>query len=325
MEELRRKAEEHYGKGIPEEVCLLELGWYTEKVIVSYLACERYGSQRCHVKDNRRQGVISRRKLEEMKWCRYIGKVAWPKKAKAQQSGIQPRELGSTAKEGDSQREVRRTFRILREMWLNIGVEKIDMHEGIIIKALLDSGAMGMFMDKKTVARHGFKLQKLERLISIRNVDGTNNSGGAIIHQVEYNIYYKGYIERIKINVYDLGKTEIILGMLWLVAHNLEINWETREVKITRCPLLYSERSPKKEKVKRTVTLEEEKIVRWAIDNKEDWGKEKEMKKDHRKIKEMVPKRFLKWKKVFGKVESERMPTRKTWDHAIDLKEMFKP
>ena len=27
---------------------------------------------------------------------------------------------------------------------------------------------------------------------------------------------------------------------------------------------------------------------------------------------------------MFGKVESERMPTRKTWDHAIDLKEMFK-
>jgi len=28
---------------------------------------------------------------------------------------------------------------------------------------------------------------------------------------------------------------------------------------------------------------------------------------------------------VFGKVESERMPTRKIWDHAIDLKETFKP
>jgi len=28
---------------------------------------------------------------------------------------------------------------------------------------------------------------------------------------------------------------------------------------------------------------------------------------------------------VFGKVESERMLTRKIWDHAIDLKEMFKP
>jgi len=28
---------------------------------------------------------------------------------------------------------------------------------------------------------------------------------------------------------------------------------------------------------------------------------------------------------VFGKVEPERMLTRKIWDHAIDLKEMFKP
>jgi len=39
----------------------------------------------------------------------------------------------------------------------------------------------------------------------------------------------------------------------------------------------------------------------------------------------MVPKKFLKWRKVFGKVESKRMPTRKIWDHAIDLKETFKP
>ena len=39
----------------------------------------------------------------------------------------------------------------------------------------------------------------------------------------------------------------------------------------------------------------------------------------------MVPKRFLKWRKVFGKVELERMPTRKIWNHAIDLKETFKP
>jgi len=28
---------------------------------------------------------------------------------------------------------------------------------------------------------------------------------------------------------------------------------------------------------------------------------------------------------VFGKVESKRMLTRKIWDHAIDLKETFKP
>jgi len=73
------------------------------------------------------------------------------------------------------------------------------------------------------------------------------------------------------------------------------------------------------------VTLEEEKIVRWAIDDKEDWRGEKEIKEDHRRIEEMVPGKFLKWRKVLGKVESERMLMRKIWDHIIDLKDMFIP
>jgi len=94
---------------------------------------------------------------------------------------------------------------------------------------------------------------------------------------------------------------------------------------MTRCPLLCSgTRSRGVKKGKKIATLEKEKIVRWAIDNKEDWGKEEEIKEDYRKIEELVPRKFLKWRKVFGKVESERMPTRKVWDHAINLKEMFK-
>jgi len=98
----------------------------TKEVVVLYLACERCRKQRCYVEDNRGQGVISRRKLEEMKWCGCMGKTAWSKEAKVQQSGTQSGEPESTAKEGGSQREVRRTFGMLREVWLNIGVEKID-------------------------------------------------------------------------------------------------------------------------------------------------------------------------------------------------------
>jgi len=150
---------------------------------------------------------------------------------------------------------------MLREVWLNIGVKKIDTHEGIIIKALLDSDAMGMFMDRGTAAKHGFKLQKLEKTIAIRNVDSTNNSGGAITHQVECNMYYKGHVERMRMDICDLGKMEVILGMPWLAAHNLEINWETREVKMTRCLPLCDGRSQKRKKVRMTVTEEEEKII----------------------------------------------------------------
>jgi len=53
----------------------------------------------------------------------------------------------------------------MREVWLNIGVEKIDTYEGILIKALLDSGITGMLMNKEFAAKHGFKLLKLEKLI----------------------------------------------------------------------------------------------------------------------------------------------------------------
>jgi len=83
---------------------------------------------------------------------------------------------------------------------------------------------MGMFKDWKIVAKHGFRLQKLERLIMVRNVDGTNNSAEAITYQVEANMYYKGHVEKMRMDVCNLGKTDVILGMPWLQAHNLEIN-----------------------------------------------------------------------------------------------------
>ena len=124
---------------------------------------------------------------------------------------------------------------MLREVWLNIGVEKIDTHEDIMVKVLLDSGTTGMFMNKKAVAKHGFRLQKLERPIAVRNVDGTNNSRGAITHQVECNVFYKGHIKRMRMDMCNIGKTKVILEMPWLAAHNPEINWKTRKVKMTRC------------------------------------------------------------------------------------------
>ena len=60
------------------------------------------------------------------------------------------------------------------------------------------------------------------------------------------------------------------------------------------------------------------------MDKKEDWGQEEEIEVDHRKVEEMVPKWFHRWLKVFGKVESKKMPVRKIWDHAIDLNDNFK-
>ena len=68
-------------------------------------------------------------------------------KRKVQQGNTQTEAPKGIAKERGKQREVRRIFKILREVQLDIGVEKIDIYEGITVKALLDSSTTGMFID----------------------------------------------------------------------------------------------------------------------------------------------------------------------------------
>ena len=329
---LRQRAFEYCGEGVPKEVDLFELGQSNGEVVVSYLTYEDCGKKGHHVAEDRGQGVVKGKEQEELKkYKEYAkkekGKAVCPTEEKAQPSGTQTRNLESTAIERGCQREVQRTFKMLKKVQLNIGIERIDTHKGITIKVLLDSSTTGMFIDRKIVAKHRFRLQKLERPVRVKNIDGMYNSGGTITHEVEVNVYYKSYVERMRMDICDLGKTEVILGIPWLAAYYPEINQETREVKIMRCLFLCGRVKIKKKKKKRrrVITLEEEKIIRWAIDDKEDWERGKKIEEDHRKIEEMVPEKFLKWRKVFRKVESERMLMRKIWDHAIDLKETFVP
>jgi len=141
----------------------------------------------------------------------------------------------------------------------------------VAVKVLLDSGATGLFMDIAFAKEKGFKIEKLKNLLLVRNMDGTANVGGAIMYQVECNMFFKGYIERVRMDVCNLGKTEVILGMLWLAAHNPEIDWEKREVKIMQC-LPICEKKKQKGKGKEV--------------------KKAEKNKDEKVLRKLVPKRF---------------------------------
>ena len=222
-------------------------------------------------------------------------------------SVLRPEKLGNKRNSTNTTervRDVRRIIQPLREVWLKVGLEKLESHEGVAVRALLDSGATGLFMDTTFAKEKGFKMEKLKRPLLVRNVDGMVNAGGAITHQVECNMFFKGHVERARMDVCNLGKTKLILGMPWPVAHNPEIDWERGEVKMTRCPPICGRR-------KQGV---EEKRVRKT-----------EKDEDEEVLKRLVPQKFWKWKKVFGKRESERMPAQKVWDHAIELKEGFMP
>jgi len=104
----------------------------------------------------------------------------------------------------------------------------------------------------------------------VRNVNETVNIRGAITYQVKCNIFFKGYVKRARMDVYNLEKTEVILGIPWLVAHNPEIDWEKEEVKMTQCPPICGKRKQqtKEKEVKKIEKDEDKKVLRKLVPKK---------------------------------------------------------
>jgi len=148
-------------------------------------------------------------------------------------------------------------------------------------------------------------------------------------------------VERMEIDVIGGQKWGVILGMPWLERYNPEIDWKTGEVKMTRCleecgkqwrPVQgksgwekQKEEEAKEEAEKRKEEKGKTMEVKKVAEEWEIWNEEEEVAKSEAEAKKLVPERFHRWIKVFGKKQSERMPTRKLWDHTIDVKEGFIP
>jgi len=133
---------------------------------------------------------------------------------------------------------------------MKVGLEKLESHEGVAVKALLDSRATGLFMDTTFTREKGFKIERMKNPLLVQNMDGMVNVEGAIMHQVKCNMFFKGHVERVRMNVCNLGKTEVILEMPWLAAHNPEIDWEKEEIKMTRCPPICGKRKQEEKRKK---------------------------------------------------------------------------
>ena len=92
----------------------------------------------------------------------------------------------------ESLREVRRMEeKGLREVMVKIGLEIIDIQEGIKVEVLLDSGTTGLVMNSKFARKQEFKLKKIKRPIYVRNVHSSFNKKRLIKYMVEVNIYYQ--------------------------------------------------------------------------------------------------------------------------------------
>jgi len=82
---------------------------------------------------------------------------------------VQKTEVEKKKKKGEKKEK------LLREVMVKIGLKQEEEEEGIVVDALLDSGATGLVISEEFARKHRFRRTKLERPIYMRNVDGTLN------------------------------------------------------------------------------------------------------------------------------------------------------
>jgi len=120
---------------------------------------------------------------------------------------------------------------------LPIEVSTTDTSEVHSVKALLDSGATGNFINRDFIQTKGINTWSISRPILVYNVGSSPNEAGQISEVVDMVLHYKTHSERTLLTVSSLGRQNIILSYTWLKDHNPEVNWQTREVQMNQCPL----------------------------------------------------------------------------------------
>ena len=92
------------------------------------------------------------------------------------------------------------------------------------VKALLDCGATGSFINRDFICSKGMNTQTLSCNIPVFNVNGSPNKAGQISEVVDVVLHYKTHSERMLLAISGLGKQSLILGYDWLKNHNLRID-----------------------------------------------------------------------------------------------------
>ena len=118
---------------------------------------------------------------------------------------------------------------------LKVGLQTTDTSEHFSVKALLDSGATNLFIDRDYVNRNCINTCALTRPVPIQNVDSTLNEASEVWEVVDLILHYEDHTKRAMFVVTGLGKQDVILGYTWLQEHNPEVDWTTSQVKMSRC------------------------------------------------------------------------------------------
>ena len=105
---------------------------------------------------------------------------------------------------------------------LPIEISTTDTSEVHSVKALLDSGATGNFIDKDFVHMKGISTQNISHPIPVFNVDSSPNEAGQISKVADIVLCYKTHSKRTFLAISNLRKQSMILSYTWLKDHKME-------------------------------------------------------------------------------------------------------
>jgi hypothetical protein len=120
---------------------------------------------------------------------------------------------------------------------VDVEIESTDTAVKRCTQALIDCGATGCFIDIEWVKINNVPTRPLTKPIPVYNVDSTANDAGAITDIADVVLHYENHSECTQLAVTRLGKQSLMLGYNWLCKHNPEINWQTKDVKMSHCPV----------------------------------------------------------------------------------------
>ncbi|KNZ72237.1 hypothetical protein J132_04148 [Termitomyces sp. J132] len=99
---------------------------------------------------------------------------------------------------------------------LNVEIKIIDTQQTHGVTALLNSRAMGLFLDSEFIKCHGLTMQPLPKPIPVYNIDGMPNKAGTISSMVDLVLHNRNHIKCTIFAVTSLGKQDMILRFTWL-------------------------------------------------------------------------------------------------------------
>jgi hypothetical protein len=118
---------------------------------------------------------------------------------------------------------------------VDVEIESMDTAVKRRTQALIDCGATGCFIDIEWAKLNNIPPRPLTNPIPVYNVDGSANKAGTITDIADVILCYENHSEHTQLAVTRPGKQSLILGYNWLCNHNPKINWQTKDVKMSRC------------------------------------------------------------------------------------------